>query len=200
MILSALLILGGSCFGCGGSGGGATGAGEATATGDEAPSNASSEARGGDAAAGLLAEGTAAPDFSVPDQTGAVRTLTAERGHPVVLYFYPRDATPGCTREACGFRDAWARYEAVGARVFGVSVDDVASHRAFAEEHELPFPLLADTEAQIADAYGVSHDAGTMARVTFLIGPDGTIARVYPSVDPGVHADELLGAIASLGE
>lgn len=192
MILSSLLVI----SGCGGPGDGASGATEATATGDEAPTPS---ARGeGEAAHGLLAQGASAPDFSVPDQTGTTRTLAAERGHPVVLYFYPRDATPGCTREACGFRDAWARYEAVGARVFGVSIDDVDSHRAFAEEHGLPFPLLADTEAHVADAYGVSHDAGYMERVTFLIAPDGTIARVFPSVDPGVHADELLDAIAAL--
>lgn len=188
--LGALLILG-SLWGCGGSDDTAqqSATHESAATGDETPSPA---------AHGLLAEGAPAPDFSVPDQTGAARTLAAERGHPVVLYFYPRDATPGCTVEACGFRDAWARYEAVGAQVLGVSIDDVESHRAFAAEHELPFPLLADTEAVVADAYGVSHDAGYMQRVTFLIGSDGTIARVYPSVDPGVHADELLEAIATL--
>lgn len=147
---------------------------------------------------GLLEVGAAAPDFAVPDQTGTTRTLSAERGHPVVLYFYPRDATPGCTREACAFRDAWSRYEAVGARVFGVSTDDVESHRRFAEEHELPFPLLADTEARIADSYGVPHPGGFMQRVTFLIAADGTIARVFPSVDPGVHADEVLAAIEAL--
>jgi peroxiredoxin Q/BCP len=147
---------------------------------------------------GLLEVGATAPDFSAPDQTGTTRTLAAERGHPVVLYFYPRDATPGCTREACAFRDAWSRYEAVGAQVFGVSSDDVESHRRFAEEHQLPFPLLADTESRIADAYGVPHPAGFMQRVTFLIGADGTVARVFPSVDPGVHADDVLEAIAAL--
>jgi peroxiredoxin Q/BCP len=134
----------------------------------------------------------------VRDQSGATRTLAAERGHPVVLYFYPRDATPGCTREACAFRDAWSRYQAAGAQVFGVSSDDVDSHRAFAAEHQLPFPLLADTEAHIADAYGVPHMGGFMQRVTFLIGADGKVARVFPSVDPGVHADEVLAAIAAL--
>ncbi|MGF1468404.1 MAG: peroxiredoxin [Sandaracinaceae bacterium] len=148
-------------------------------------------------AAGLRAEGTAAPAFEAPDQSGALRTLEAERGNPVVLYFYPRDATPGCTAEACAFRDAWARYEEAGVQVFGVSTDSVESHRAFAEEHGLPFPLLADPEARIADAYGVPHIGGFMRRVTFLIDADGRIARVFDQVDPGVHAEEVLSALAA---
>ncbi len=148
------------------------------------------------APSGLLAAGTAAPEFSAQDQTGATRTLSAERGHVVVLSFYPRDATPGCTAEACAFRDAWARYQEAGVTIFGVSTDDVDSHRAFAEEHGLPFPLLADTDAHIADAYGVSHEGGYAQRVTFIIDSSGTIARVFADVDPGVHADEVLSAIA----
>jgi len=186
---------------------GLTACGGSSAGSDEAQPSASAGGDEGETAsppepapaAGLLAEGTEAPDFSIPDQTGTARSLSAERGHPVVLYFYPRDATPGCTREACGFRDAWTRYEAAGAQVFGVSMDDVDSHRAFAEEHELPFPLLADTEAEVADAYGVSHETGVDERVTFLISPNGTIIRVFPEVDPGVHADEVLAAIAEAG-
>jgi peroxiredoxin Q/BCP len=144
---------------------------------------------------GLLSVGTAAPDFAAPDQSGAMRTLAGERGHPVVVYFYPRDATPGCTREACAFRDAWDRYTAAGIQVFGVSSDTVESHRAFAEEHELPFPLLADPEARIADAYGVPHTGGFMRRVTFVIDAEGIVQHVYPEVDPGVHADEILSEL-----
>jgi peroxiredoxin Q/BCP len=158
------------------------------------------ETSGEEAAAptGLLAVGSPAPDFLVPDQTGATRTLTAERGHVLVLYFYPRDATPGCTAEACAFRDAWDRYQQAGVTLFGVSTDDVESHRAFAEEHELPFPLLADTEATVADAYGVAHEGGYARRVTFIVNAEGNIARVFEDVDPGVHADEVLSAIAEL--
>ncbi len=146
----------------------------------------------------LITAGTRAPDFSLPDQTGALRTLAAEAGHPVVLYFYPRDATPGCTTEACAFRDSWNRYEEAGARVYGVSMDDVESHRAFAEEHELPFPLLADVDGSLARAYGVDTEGGHARRVTFLITEDGTVHQVFDLVDPAVHADEVLRAIADL--
>ena len=149
----------------------------------------------------LLAEGTPAPDFTAPDQSGTERTLSAERGHVVVLYFYPRDATPGCTAEACAFRDAWSRYEEAGVTVFGVSVDDVESHRAFAEEHELPFALLADTDVAITDAYGARAAQGDVVysrRVTYVIDAEGNVARVFDDVDPGVHADEVLAAIEAL--
>jgi peroxiredoxin Q/BCP len=116
----------------------------------------------------------------------------------VVLYFYPRDATPGCTREACAFRDAWSRFEAANAVVVGVSTDDSESHAEFASEHELPFPLLADTDERIADAYGVAVRLGFAQRMTFLIDPQGRVRHVFESVDPGVHADEVLEVIAQL--
>lgn len=148
-----------------------------------------------------LAEGTEAPDFTLQDQTGAERTLSSERGHYVVLYFYPRDATPGCTTEACGFRDAWGRYEERGITLFGVSVDDVESHAAFAEEHELPFSLLADVEHDVSGAYGVldqSGDAVYSRRVTYVIDDAGVIRHTFEDVDPGVHADEVLERIDAL--
>jgi predicted methyltransferase/peroxiredoxin len=146
----------------------------------------------------LLAQGVRAPDFLAQDQTGARRTLSEHRGKPVVLYFYPRDATPGCTAEACAFRDAWDRLGRAGAIVYGVSTDDVESHRRFAEEHELPFPLLADVDQTILRAYGVPARNGAASRVTFLVDRAGQIARVFPEVDPGAHAEEVIAAIAAL--
>ncbi len=150
------------------------------------------------AASGLLAVGTRAPAISAPDQDGHVRTLAEFRGHPVVLYFYPRDATPGCTVEASGFRDAWARYQAAGAQVLGVSFDDVASHARFAHDQHLPFPLLADPRGQIVSAYGVPHSGSFASRVTFLIDREGVVRQVFPQVDPSAHADAVLQAIRAL--
>ncbi len=146
----------------------------------------------------LLAPGARAPEFRASDQSGHERSLSECRGRPVVLYFYPRDATPGCTREACSFRDVWGRFEAVGAQVFGVSTDDVASHAAFAREHRLPFPLLADPDGVIVRAYGVGRTLGMASRITYLIDREGVIRRVFPDVDPGVHAQQVLDAIAEL--
>ncbi len=151
-----------------------------------------------DGRVGLVAERERAPDFRAQDQHGAVRTLAEFRGHPVVLYFYPRDGTPGCTREACAFRDAWDRIAATGAQVLGVSTDSVASHRRFADEHHLTFPLLADPEGRIADQYGVRRVMGFDARVTFIIDATGQVVRVYPSVDPAIHADEVVRVLQGL--
>jgi peroxiredoxin Q/BCP len=145
----------------------------------------------------LLAVGDVAPDFMAMDQEGRVRELRSlARRRPVVLFFYPRDGTPGCTREACAFRDAWDRLQASGAVVIGVSTDDVESHRRFAEEHELPFPLLADPDGAILRRYGVPTALGMAARVTYVIGEDGRVRRVFPDVDPAVHVDQVLGALA----
>lgn len=116
----------------------------------------------------------------------------------MVLYFYLRDATPGCTAEACAFRDAWDRLQARGAIVLGVSTDDIESHRAFAEEHALPFALLADTDEAIARAYGVPVRLGYAKRMTFLIDAQGILRRVFEDVDPAVHVDEVLAALAEL--
>lgn len=132
------------------------------------------------------------------DQAGQIRRLSRERGHPVVLFFYPKDGTPGCTREACAFRDAWDRFTAAGVRVWGISADSRESHVAFAREHGLTFPLLSDPELRWASAFGVGSTLGLAHRISFLIGRDGRVARVYPDVDPAVHADEVLADVAAL--
>lgn len=146
----------------------------------------------------MPAVGSAAPEIMLQDQTGRVRTLSEYRGHPVVVYFYPRDATPGCTHEACAFRDAWDRLQATGTVVLGISSDDVASHLSFHDEQHLPFDLLADPENTAANAYGVPVHAGFESRVSFLVDASGQIAHVFPDVDPAVHCDEVLAAIAAL--
>ncbi len=145
-----------------------------------------------------LAVGSPAPELTLQNQDGRVRTLSEHRGHPVLVYFYPRDATPGCTREACALRDAWDRLQASGAVVYGISTDDVASHLAFRTEHNLPFDLLSDPEETAARAYGVPVRMGFASRMSFLVDASGNLARIFPDVDPGVHADEVLAAIAAL--
>jgi peroxiredoxin Q/BCP len=154
--------------------------------------------RRSDGGIGMIGPPALAPSFSAPDQDGRTRTLAEFLGRPIVLYFYPRDGTPGCTREACAFRDAWQRIAATGAQVLGVSTDDVASHARFAHEHNLQFPLLADPGGHILQAYGVSSVLGMASRVTFLIGPDGRVVQSFPHVDPAVHANEVIRAIESL--
>lgn len=141
---------------------------------------------------GLLSVHSEAPDVSALDQNGNTVRLKDFRGKHVVVYFYPKDATPGCTKEACAFRDVWDRYQAAGVQVLGVSTDDVASKKAFAEEHKLPFPVLADTSQEWARAFGVPLRMGFAKRVTFVIDPHGSVARVYRDVDPGVHAVQIL--------
>ena len=147
---------------------------------------------------GLVRVGEEAPAFMLQDQTGRVRQLSEYRGQPVVLYFYPRDATPGCTAEACAFRDAWDRIQGTGAVVLGVSTDDVESHRRFHEEHGLPFDLLADLDGRIAQQYGVPMRMGMASRVTFLIDEDGIVRHVWEEVDPGVHAGEVIAELDEL--
>ena len=115
-----------------------------------------------------------------------------------MLYFYPKDGTPGCTREACAFRDSWQRIQASGAVILGVSRDSSSSHRGFAVEHQLPFALLSDENGVIANAYGVHSFLGMNSRVTCLIDRSGRVARVFADVDPAVHANEVLRAIAEL--
>jgi peroxiredoxin Q/BCP len=146
----------------------------------------------------LLAAGSEVPALVRVDQNGQVVSLRG--GPPTLVYFYPKDATPGCTKEACAFRDAWQKYQSAELRVVGVSVDSEEKHREFAKEHELPFPLIADPEHAWSDAFGVGRFLGGMdERVSFLIGKDGKIAKVYEDVDPGVHADQVLGDAKSLG-
>lgn len=152
-------------------------------------------------AAASPAEGEAAPDFRLQDQEGNWQSLADYRGQWVVLYFYPKDDTPGCTTEACNFRDDIYRYEAKGAAVLGVSLDDVASHREFAEKYELPFPLLADVEHDVAETYGVLTTLGPLKfakRETFLINPEGVIAKHYTDVDPDTHAAQVLADLDEL--
>ena len=150
------------------------------------------------AAEALRQPGQAAPAFSALDQAGVSRASSEFLGRPLVLFFYPKDGTPGCTREACAFRDAWQRYQQAGVAVVGVSTDGVPAHARFAKQHELPFSLLADTDAAIARSYGVDLTFGMTERVSFLIDSAGKIVRVFPNVDPGVHAGEVLEAAALL--
>lgn len=146
--------------------------------------------------------GSPAPEFELPDQTGQLHSLEDYRDQWIVLYFYPKDETPGCTTEACEFRDNIFEYRRLNAQVLGVSFDDVASHLKFAENHELPFPLLADTEGKAADAYGVRTRMLGMTvakRQTFLIDPAGNIAKHYQSVTPATHSEEVLQDLQALG-
>jgi thioredoxin-dependent peroxiredoxin len=149
----------------------------------------------------LLPVGAAAPDVTGRDARGAPVTLSAETqaGRYAVVFFYPKDDTPGCTREACAFRDAFARYGAAGVTLFGVSRDSEDSHRAFREKYSLPFPMVADPSGAVQRAYQVPDGfPGVAKRVSFLVAPDGKIARVWPDVDPGVHATDVLAAIEAL--
>ncbi len=145
----------------------------------------------------MLEQGQQAPNFTAVTTDGDTVSLDSNRGHYVVLYFYPKDDTPGCTREACAFRDTHADYRAANAVVYGVSADTRESHQRFAEKYSLNFPLLVDHDGEICDAYGVERGAtGNPKRVTFLIDPEGTIARVWKSVDVNEHAAKVLSAIA----
>ena len=146
--------------------------------------------------------GAPAPEFELPDQDGQLHSLEDYRDQWVVLYFYPKDETPGCTTEACEFRDNIFAFRKLNAQVLGVSLDDVESHKKFSENHGLPFPLLADTEGSAADAYGVKTKmmGWTVAkRQTFIIDPQGKVARHYEKVDPDEHAAEVLADLEALG-
>jgi peroxiredoxin Q/BCP len=148
-----------------------------------------------------LAEGQPAPDFELPDQSGQLHSIEDYRGQWVALYFYPKDDTPGCTTEACEFRDNIFAFKDLNCQIIGVSLDDEASHKGFAEKYSLPFPLLADSAGTTADAYGVKANMYGMTvakRQTFLIDPEGRIARHYVTVDPETHSAELLADLKSL--
>ena len=151
-----------------------------------------------DGGEGLLPVGASAPDLVGETQAGERVRLSSRLGRSVVVYFYPMDATPGCTTEACAFRDAFDRYTEHGVTIFGVSQDSAESHREFSSHQKLPFPLVADEDGSVTRAYGVPSRLGLSARVTFLVSPEGRIARVWPDVDPGVHASEVLAAVAQL--
>ncbi len=148
----------------------------------------------------VLREGDWAPDFELPDLTGKKIRLSEFRGKKiVVLYFYPKDDTPGCTREACSFRDSYSVYKEAGAEVLGVSLDGVSSHQRFASKYNLPFTLLSDHEKTISKTYGVLRPTGTSTdRVTFIIDKEGRIAKIYPHVRVDGHSDEVLAVIKNL--
>jgi peroxiredoxin Q/BCP len=149
----------------------------------------------------MLREGDAAPDFTARDAAGEEVRLSDLRGRKVVLYFYPKDDTPGCTKQACSLRDGFAEFERRNIKVLGVSLDNERSHRKFAEKYSLPFTLLADTEHAVADAYGVYGEKKFMGRKymgitrkTFLIDEQGKIARIFDKVNVEQHAEEVLRA------
>mgnify|MGYP000727499055 CR=1 FL=1 len=139
--------------------------------------------------------GTLAPNFSLIDETGTPRELAKQQGSWVVLYFYPKDDTPGCTAEACGIRDRYDQLVNRDVVVLGVSRDSVESHAAFKRKYDLPFPLLSDETGEVSAAYHAitpEQPSQHAARITYLIDPSGCIAKVYPKVSPADHADELL--------
>jgi peroxiredoxin Q/BCP len=139
--------------------------------------------------------GEAAPDFSLPDQHGVLRSLKEFSGQWLVLYFYPKDDTPGCTQEACAFRDDLHKLTALGAQVVGISVDDGKSHAEFAQKYHLPFPLLADSGKEVATRYGVLLNLGLIKfakRYTFLIDPQGRVSKVYDKVETSRHSQEII--------
>jgi peroxiredoxin Q/BCP len=157
------------------------------------------------AASSPLRAGRQAPDFELPDDTGTVRRLSDFRGKPVVLYFYPADDTPGCTKEACNFRDDYSRYRRQGVAILGVSPDSEHSHERFKSKYDLPFPLLADADHRVCSLYGVwgrkqfmgrSYDG--VLRTTFLIDGAGKIATVFEGVKPAEHSTEVLAEVKAL--
>lgn len=147
--------------------------------------------------------GIPAPDFELPDQDGKPHKLSDYRGKPVVLYFYPKDDTPGCTAEACNFRDDYSQYQEAGVVILGVSPDSPKKHTRFAEKYSLPFTLLADQDHQVCELYGVwgpkkfmGREYEGVYRTTFLINPDGQIQKVFENVKPADHSKEVLAALS----
>lgn len=143
--------------------------------------------------------GTLAPDFTLLDQDGVLHTLSTHQGSRVLLYFYPKDDTPGCTKQACMLRDALPDFNALDAVVYGISVDSVKSHKKFADKYGLPFMLLADENKEVVNAYGVwgkkkmmGREYDGISRTSFLIAPDGTIEKVYENVKPELHSAQVL--------
>lgn len=149
--------------------------------------------------------GSSAPSFTLLDQEGMPHDLSTYRGSWVVLYFYPKDDTPGCTKEACAFRDNLPRFKGANAIIFGISVDSVKSHKKFVEKYGLPFTLLADEDKKVVESYGVwgrkkfmGREYDGILRTTFIIDPSGMIAKVYEAVKPEGHAEEVLAELARL--
>jgi thioredoxin-dependent peroxiredoxin len=146
-----------------------------------------------------LRVGAKAPDVVAHDLQDRAIRLSSLRGRSVVVYFYPKDETPGCTKEACAFRDAWKRYQEADVFVIGVSTDSRDSHRAFMRNRRLPFPLAADLEGKVGREYGVKKGVFGYERVSFLVGPDGRITHRWAKVDPAVHATQVLDAAKPRG-
>jgi peroxiredoxin Q/BCP len=153
----------------------------------------------------MLKVGSMAPDFSLPDQTGSIVSLADYLGKWVLLYFYPKDNTPGCTTEACGIRDAWQDFKAAGITVVGVSGDSVKRHQKFIAEFHLPFTLLSDKDRAVIGKYGALGEKTMygkkymgILRVSYLLDPSGKIRAAYPKVDPATHAEQILKDFASL--
>ncbi len=147
-----------------------------------------------DGGRGPLPLGTAAPEVVGYDAAGRAVRLSEQRGHPSIVYFYPKDGTPGCTKEACAFRDAWTRFEQAHVAVIGVSSNSRADHDAFLRDEHLPFALAADESGTVAASYGVGKGLFGYDRVTFLVDAEGHVTRFWPNVDPAVHAAEVLAA------
>lgn len=152
-----------------------------------------------------LKEGAKAPAFALPDQDGATHRLSGYAGRWVLVYFYPRDNTSGCTKEACAIRDRFPDFRKLGIQVLGVSRDSVASHARFAAKHDLPFPLLSDESGAMIEKYGAwqkkkmaGREYMGIVRMSYLLDPAGRIARVYPKVKPAEHADEVLADLKRL--
>ena len=150
----------------------------------------------------MLQVGDPAPDFTLESDQGGTVSLKDLRGTPVVIYFYPKDDTPGCTKESCDFRDQYTTFQEKSVHVFGISCDDIDSHQKFSEKFSLPFPLLSDPDASVSTAYGVYKEKNMygrkfmgIERTTFVIDGDGCLARIYPKVNVDGHVDTLLQAL-----
>lgn len=153
-----------------------------------------------------VTEGSEAPAFTLPDQEGEQHTLSDYRGRWVLLYFYPKDDTTGCTKEACMIRDVFPRFENLRTDVFGISKDSIESHKKFADTYDLPFPLLADVDGTVVSRYGVWREKKIfgkiymgIARTSFLLDPEGKVAKKYEKVTPETHAEEVLADLKELG-
>lgn len=153
----------------------------------------------------MLKEHDQAPAFTLPDETGSERSLASEAGKWIVIYFYPKDDTPGCTKEACAIRDIYDDFATLGVTVFGVSKDSVTSHAAFKEKYQLPFTLLSDESTEMIQAYGAGQEKSMFGktymgiqRMSYLIDPAGKVAKVYPKVSPTEHAHEILKDLQEL--